>query len=259
MINKTAGFIGGGRVTRIILGGLKKANAMPANVIVSDTNVDVLNKLKAEYPEISVVVNNNKSAALQKLVFLAVHPPVVSGVAGEIGTSLSSDSVLVSLAPKLTIKALSNLLNGFQRIVRMIPNAPSIINKGYNPVVFSQSFNSSEREELLKLFSKLGDCPVVSEETLEAYAIVTAMGPTYLWFQLEELCQLGKSFGLNDEAVRKGITRMVEGAVKLMYESGLRPEEVMDLIPVKPIGDEEANIRNIYRTKLETLFKKLKG
>jgi hypothetical protein len=33
----------------------------------------------------------------------------------------------------------------------------------------------------------------------------------------------------------------------------------MDLIPVKPIGEEETNIRNIYRTKLQGLYSKLKG
>lgn len=258
MINKTVGFIGGGRVTKIILGGLKRANEMPKKVIVSDTNTDVLNKLKEKYPEISIAVDDNKLSASQELVFLAVHPPAVSDVAREITGSLKPDAVLISLAPKLTITALSKFLNGFQRIVRMIPNAPTIVNSGYNPVVFAQALNK-EKKELLSMFSKLGNCPVVSEESLEAYAIVTAMGPTYLWFQMDELYQLGKSFGLSDKELNEGISIMVEGTVKVMYGSGLTPAEVMDLIPVKPIGDEETNIRNIYRTKLEALFKKLKG
>jgi len=33
----------------------------------------------------------------------------------------------------------------------------------------------------------------------------------------------------------------------------------MDLIPVKPLGEEEANIRNIYRIKLQGFYSKLKG
>ena len=31
---------------------------------------------------------------------------------------------------------------------------------------------------------------------------------------------------------------MAEGAAKTMNESGLSPDEVMDLIPVKPLGEE---------------------
>jgi pyrroline-5-carboxylate reductase len=38
----------------------------------------------------------------------------------------------------------------------------------------------------------------------------------------------------------------------------LSPIEVMDLIPVKPLGEEETNIRNMYRTKLQGLYGKLK-
>jgi len=38
----------------------------------------------------------------------------------------------------------------------------------------------------------------------------------------------------------------------------LNPEEVMDLIPVKPIGDNETEILDILDTKLMGLFAKIK-
>ena len=43
-----------------------------------------------------------------------------------------------------------------------------------------------------------------------------------------------------------------------MYKSGLTPGEVIDLIPVKPIGEHESQIAEIYRTKLVGLFEKIK-
>jgi len=56
-----------------------------------------------------------------------------------IGKSINSNSILVSLVPKITINKISEVLSGFKKIVRMIPNASSIINEEYNPVVFSDS------------------------------------------------------------------------------------------------------------------------
>jgi pyrroline-5-carboxylate reductase len=47
--------------------------------------------------------------------------------------------------------------------------------------------------------------------------------------------------------------------VKTLFDSQRTPAEVMDLVPVKPIGEDEEAIRNIYRTKLKGLFAKLKG
>ncbi len=44
-----------------------------------------------------------------------------------------------------------------------------------------------------------------------------------------------------------------------MFESGLPPEHVMDLVPMKPLGEEEETIKNLYRTKLTAMYAKLKG
>ena len=52
---------------------------------------------------------------------------------------------------------------------------------------------------------------------------------------------------------------MTLGAVKTMVESGLAPAAVMDLIPSKPLGEDEATVKSLYRSKLEAMFKKLKG
>ena len=53
--------------------------------------------------------------------------------------------------------------------------------------------------------------------------------------------------------------RLMMGAGRPSTDRASPPIEVIDLIPVKPLGEEEANIRNIYRTKLQGLYSKLKG
>jgi pyrroline-5-carboxylate reductase len=259
MSYKSMGFIGAGRITRIFLEALNRKRMLPATVVVSDASAEALQKLKARFPKVQISQGDNGRPAAQEIVFLALHPPAIGGGLAEIKSAMQPGAVLVSLAPRFTIKALSEGLGGFNRIVRMIPNAPSVVNEGYNPVAFGPGITTKKKEDLSRLFKKLGDCPEVDEEKLEAYAIITAMGPTYLWFQLYELLELGKSFGLTDKQAWKGIRKMLKGALETMDESGLSPDEVMDLIPVKPLGEDEAAIRNAYRTKLTGLYKKLKG
>lgn len=232
---------------------------MPGQIVVSDPSLEILGQLQKKFPEIAISHNDNKQPALQDLVFLAVHPPALGGVLDQIKPYLKPDAILISLAPRFTIAKMSEALGGFARIMRTIPNAPSVINAGYNPVAFSPVLTETEKMGLLHMFSALGACPQVAEKKLEAYAILTAMGPTYLWFQLYALQDLGESFGLIRSEVADGIAAMAMGAVKTMYESGLSATEVMDLIPVKPLGEDETIITNIYRAKLITLFGKLTG
>jgi pyrroline-5-carboxylate reductase len=256
---KSFGFIGGGRVARIILGGFKKKDKWFGELVVSDDSEDALKKITAICPEAVTCKNANAQAASRDIVFLALHPPAIGGVLEEIKPHLQSKAVLVSLAPKASIASLSAGLGGFNRIVRMIPNAPTVINKGYNPVAFSGAFDKEEKKDLSDFFKVLGDCPEVAEEKLESYAILTAMGPTYFWFQIDELRKLGESFGLTSKETEKGISKMMKGTVKTLFESGLSLAEVMDLVPLKPLGEEESNIRDIYRNKLSALYQKLKG
>ena len=259
MTGKTVGFIGGGRVVHIILGGLKKAGQMPAKVVVSDVGLDVLNRLGTRYPEIQTVHNDNRLPASQDLVFAALHPPAMAGCLGEIKACLKPNTILISLAPKLSIAKLTGALDGFDRIVRLIPNAPSIIGEGFNPIYFSGTLSGAEKAEVFALVRVLGKCPEVDEAKLEAYAIVTAMGPTYFWFQLHELQKIAESFGLSRREAETGVFEMVAGTGKSLFESGLGAEEVMDLIPVKPLVDEEGNIKAVYHAKLEALYAKLKN
>jgi pyrroline-5-carboxylate reductase len=173
MKEKSLGFIGGGRVARIILGGLKKAGRMPAKIVASDTNPDVLKKLQTGFPAVQAVLNNNREPAAQELVFLGLHPPAISGSLADLKDCLKPGAILISLAPKLSIAKLRDGLGGFDRIVRLIPNAASIIGEGFNPVVFSEALSQLEKEEIKALLGSLGKCPEVAENKLEAYAVVT--------------------------------------------------------------------------------------
>ena len=257
-MQKSLGLVGGGRLARILLEGLKQAGVLPGEVTVSDISEKALEKLKAFFPAIDVSLQDNSRAFSADYVFLAVPPAVLLQVASEGKESLRSSAVVFFPAPGITISTISEALLGFLRIVRVIPNAPSIIGQGFNPVTFSEVFSKEEKEEVSSWLSALGECPEVPEEHLEAYAILTAMGPTYFWFQWEELSKLGQLFGLDKEEVERALFEMIEGSARLLFQSGLSAEEIPDLIPSKPLKEAEETIRGIYRSKLGALFQKMR-
>lgn len=259
MINKSIGFIGGGRIAKIILKGWSRVGKLPNKIIVSDNNVDVLNELKKEFQHIDAIVNNAKKPAACDIVLICLHPPDISGIVQEIKSVLTPSAIVISLAPKVSIAKLSEGLSGFRNIVRINPNAPSIVNAGYNPVAFSNTMDKAGKAAVLELFQPLGDCPEVPEELLESFAITTAMGPTYFWFQLYELLELAKSFGISPNMLKDAIPKMLNGALKTMNESGMTPSEVMDLVPVKPLKEEETVIKSFYQNRLNALYNKLKS
>lgn len=256
MKQKSIGFIGGGRITRIFLQGLSNKKALSANVKVFDPNPETINALCTDFPEIEKV-ETAADVAAQQLVFIAVHPPVVMETLHVIKEVVNASTVVISLAPKINLEKMAAVLPT-QKLVRMIPNATSFINAGFNPLTFASGFDPEEKKQLLKLLKKLGKTFETEEAKLESYAISSAMLPTYFWFQWQEMEAIAKETGLTDVEARKAVSASLKRAWKLYYQSGLQADEVMDLIPVKPIGENEPEIKNILNTKLLGLFGKIK-
>lgn len=255
-MKQSIGFIGGGRVTRILLQALKNKNAQFSKVVVTETNPDVSGNLKNSFPDIQV--DNASVAASQNIVFISLHPPVVMDTLELIKGSIKSNTIVISLAPKITITKILSKLNQVQNIARLIPNATSFINEGYNPVCFSSDFTRNEKQKVLDLLRLMGNTFEVSEEKLESYAIMSAMLPTYFWFQWKELSEIGQKIGLTEKESNDSINDTLIASLNLMFKSGLKTTEVMDLIPVKPIGEHELQITEIYKTKLIGLFEKIR-
>lgn len=256
MKNKTLGFIGGGRITKIFLQAFANSNQKFEMIFVYDINPEVVSGLKKHFPEIQVV-SDVRLAAMQDIVFIALHPPVIMETLGKIRERVSDASIILSLAPKISMEKISQQL-GIYNIVRLIPNATSYINEGYNPVCFSSGVNALQKVEIMELLLSLGHTFEVDEPKLEAYAIISAMLPTYFWFQWEELLGIGKKIGLNGDESKEAVYETMIAALNLMFKSNMSFEQVTDLIPVKPIGEHEALIKECLTNKLLPLFEKIK-
>jgi len=235
------------------LQALKNQNHEYGKVTVFDVNPDVCQSLNQKFPNIEI--SDLNSAAAKDIVFIALHPPVIVETLGKIKDMIRQESIFISLAPKITIEKISATL-GNNNVVRLIPNATSVINRGYNPICFAGGLK--EKQEILSLLSLLGKTFETDESKLEAYAISSAMMPTYFWFQWYEMIEIAKQMGLSETESKETIEQTLLAAINVMFKSGLAKDEVIDLIPVKPIGEHEQQISEIYQTKLMGLFNKIK-
>lgn len=255
-MKQSIGFIGSGRVTRILLQAFSNMNVKFHDIVVSDPNNDVTEKLKSIFP--SIRVENNSAAASQDIVFISLHPPVIMDTLDTVKNDFRNDAVVISLAPKISIAGIYSKIGYVKNLARLIPNATSYINEGYNPVCFYPEFLPEVKIRTMKLLRLLGHTFETDEQKLESYAIVSAMLPTYFWFQWKQMEEIGIKIGLSVKESEDAVHKTLVSALDLMYTSEMKPEDVIDLIPVKPIGENEAQIREIYNNRLLALFEKIK-
>ena len=116
METQSIGFIGGGRITRIFLTAFKNVSISFQHISVLDTNEIILNDLKSKFEEINVTSTDFTMVANADVVFLAVHPPVVMETIAKIKDVIQHDTILVSLAPKITIQQMSEAVKAAQEV-----------------------------------------------------------------------------------------------------------------------------------------------
>ena len=217
-MKQSVGFIGGGRVTKILLQGFKNKNVKFEKVVITETNPEVVANLKKQFPEIEFA--DAKNAASQDIVFVALHPPIVMETLELIKNVVKAEATVISLAPKINLPKFSMKLGHVRNIARLIPNATSYINEGFNPVTFISGFDPGQKKVMLDLLKNLGNTFEVSEEKLESYAIMSAMLPTYFWFQWRELADIGAKIGLSEAEAKESINQTIKASLDLLYKTG---------------------------------------
>jgi pyrroline-5-carboxylate reductase len=254
---RTIGFIGAGRITKIILSVWKKHHVSFKSILVYDPQVETLKKLESDFQGVTAVTSSSVVASQADIVFLAIHPPVFADVLTEIKDTLTDQKFLVSLAPKINCQKIFQALGYTCPLARVIPNAPSAIGEGCNVFALSPQVNNEQKTILKAMFEPLGQWRQVDENKLEAYATITGMGPTYLWFLFQEICNQAVKCGMEPDEAKEATNAMIKGAAETLFVSGMDFEKVLDLIPAYPFKPQEETIKNIYAEGISGLYNKL--
>jgi pyrroline-5-carboxylate reductase len=258
MAQRAVGFVGGGRVTSVVLGGFARAGVTWQRLVVSDPNPSALDRLRRGQSTIDCTAHDREAAA-QETVFLAVPAAAAPAVAEEIRGVLRPQAVLISLVPGISIETLSAMLGGFLRLARTLPAPASMVRAGVNPVAFAPGLPRQERSDVLRLLRTLGDCHEVAEPKLEPYALCTTAAASCLLPQLYQVLASSEHCGLSADEARAALEGTVSGTLRLMLESGLPASEVKDLAAPCALGEDEAAVVEMLRQRLAAACTALRG
>lgn len=249
------GIIGAGRITGILLNGWQRRTTSLPRIAVCDIDGAASHRLQQEHPTIHLAKLEDTVDC--ELLLLAVHPPVLRELLPRLSSLIHKKTLVCSLSPQVRLPQLRAGLAGHEAVARMNPNAPAIIGAGFNPVAFAEGVTPSQKASLRTLFAPLGQMPTVPDHQLETYAVISAMGPTYFWFQFQTMVTTAESFGLTHAEASTAVSSMLHGAVDTLLASGMTPTQVMDLVPIRPMEDEEGSISELLANKLATIHGRL--
>jgi len=220
MKNQTIALIGGGNMARSLIGGLVADGYDPANIRVADPDARQCQNLTDHFG--IHASNDNSTAAKQAdVVLLAVKPQVLKGVAKDLATQLSQqNSLIITIAAGIRIRALSRWLGGEVPIVRAMPNIAALLKSGATALYANQQVSRSQRDAAEFIMRAVGLAQWLDDEAqMDAVTALSGSGPAYILLVMEAMENAGCELGLPRQTARLLTLQTAFGAAKMALET----------------------------------------
>ena len=218
-------FIGGGNMASAIAGGLI-ARGRSAREIAFVDPVDAQRmKLEASMPGARTYATASARAVEgAAVVVLAVKPQQMREACAALAPHVANVPVVLSIAAGTRSRDVARWLGGYDRIVRAMPDTPSLVGAGVAGVWSAPSVKAADRAAATAILEACGGVvPVAREEALDAVTGVSASGVAYVFYFLEALEAAARAHGFDAKDARTLAYATFDGAVKLALASDEDP------------------------------------
>jgi pyrroline-5-carboxylate reductase len=239
-------FVGAGNMAEALIAGLLHAQLVrPAQLVASDIVPSRLDWLKRTYG-VTTTGSNRDAIASAHLIVLAVEPQTLDEVLADIAPVVDPGILIVSVAAGFPIARIVRHLRGVTRIVRAMPNTPSIIREGVTAMAYDAGLSEEDLAIARELFSAIGTVVVVAERSMDVVTGLSGSGPAYVFVMIEALADGGVKMGLPRETAQLLAAQTVAGAARLVVESQEHPGVLKDRV-TSPGGTTMAGLYELER------------
>jgi pyrroline-5-carboxylate reductase len=247
-------FLGGGNMAGALIGGLVAKGYDRRSISVIEVSPAARERLAAQHGVRASTSPDAATAEADTLV-LAVKPQDMRAALASLAGSVRG-KLVISIAAGMRIEALSRWLEGHRRIVRCMPNTPALIGAGITGLFASADVGAGDRENAEKILRAVGEVVWVDDERLlDPVTAVSASGPAYVFWFIEQLAASGESLGLPKEVSLKLALHTVMGAAKLALGSEHMPSELRRQVTSKG-GTTEAALNVFAEEQLAERFRR---
>jgi pyrroline-5-carboxylate reductase len=207
-------------------------------------------RLAARFP-VHIATAPDSATQRSEVLVLAVKPQDAKAALASISVS---EQLVISIAAGLTLGALSRWLGGHRKLVRCMPNTPALIGAGIAALYALPEVSADERKKAESILGAVGEVVWVAQERLlDPVTAVSASGPAYVFWFIEQLAASAEKLGLPSDVSRKLALHTVLGAARLAASSSESPASLRKNVTSKG-GTTEAALRVFDEEKLAERF-----
>lgn len=224
------GFIGCGNMGHAMMWGMLSSGRVKASdVLISTKTLASKVNLQKKYG-VGVADKNVEVAMISDVIFLAVKPQYYEEVIEEIKPALWDNKILVSIAPGKTLEWLEEKVGKRMKIVRAMPNTPSMVKEGMTGICGNDLVTASELDLICKLFGAFSKTEIVPENIMDVVTAVSGSSPAYVFMFIEAMADAAVEGGMQRAQAYTFAAQAVLGSAKMVLETDMHPGQLKDMV-----------------------------
>ena len=189
---------------------------------------------------------NEEVAQGCEIIFLGVKPQMMAGLLEELRPILAAREdrfVLASMAAGLSCARIREMAGVDCPVIRLMPNTPCAVGAGVVQYCGLDA-TGEELEDFARMLAPAGLVDRVEEKLIDAASALSGCGPAFAYLFIEALADGAVSCGLPRDKALAYAAATVEGAGKLVRESGAHPGALKDAV-CSPGGTTIQGVRSL--------------
>lgn len=241
------GVIGCGKMGTALVQGAIRAGLVAADDVIGYSPTEKSRAAFAGTTGARIAGSAAEVVAASGVLLLATKPHDIVRVLESAGKDAAGDARLViSVAAGVTLAALEAAAPGSFRVVRSMPNTPSVVGQG--AAAFCLGSRATEVDAALarSFFGSVGLAMEVPERLMDAVVGVSGSGPAYVYLIIEAMADGGVKAGIPRADAIRLAAQTVAGAAAMVLESGEHPAVLKDKV-TSPGGTTIAALATLER------------
>ena len=150
--------------------------------------------------------------------------------------------VLITMAAGLTMKQIQQMAGVELPVIRIMPNTPVGVGKGFTLCCRNELVSDEVMEEFLSDMSHAGTFDIVAEKLIDAAGAITGSGPAFMYIFIEALADGAVSCGIPRKKAMEYAAATMAGAAEMFLQSGKHPGQLKDEV-CSPAGSTIAGVQ----------------
>lgn len=219
------GVIGVGNIASAILEGILRNNVFPSDSIYL---FDPYSKNVTSFVErgCNVCQKIDDLVRHSNLVLVAVKPSQIEKVLNDV-TVVTKGKCFISVAAGISIEFIKSILEVGTYIIRVMPNTPIMVGCGATAIALDKGIPMEYVDKAVSIFSSSGAVTFVDEHLINAATAVNGSGPAYFFSMADEMIKTVVQLGVDPESALLLTAKTMEGASRMLLESGKSPSELV--------------------------------